>query len=53
MTAGCAHTREHHAAEHQHAPGCGHEPVQHGDQLHHPHEDHCDDHGPVEVAQQA
>ena len=37
--------------------GCGHELVPHGDhydflvngRLHHPHGDHCDDHGPVEV----
>lgn len=42
---------------HQHGPGCGHEPVPHGDhidylvdgRLHHPHEGHCDDHGPLEV----
>jgi hypothetical protein len=40
-----------------HADGCGHELVPHGDhqdylyrgRLHHPHGDHCDDHGPVEV----
>ncbi len=37
--------------------GCGHEKVPHGDhfdylvngRLHHPHGDHCDDHGPVTV----
>jgi hypothetical protein len=37
--------------------GCGHERVPHGDhfdflvngRLHHPHGDHCDDHGPVTV----
>ena len=42
---------------HQHGPGCGHEPVPHGDHvdylvdghLHHPHGNHCDDHGPVNV----
>lgn len=47
-------------------PGCGHEAVPHGDhtcyivydaagnaRLHHPHGDHCDDHGPVEVVQRA
>lgn len=51
-----------HAAEHdpshEHGPGCGHEPVPHGDHtdyivdghLHHPHGDHCDNHGPVELA---
>lgn len=46
-----------HPADHVHGPGCGHEPVPHGDHtdylveghLHHPHGDHCDDHGPVEV----
>jgi hypothetical protein len=38
--------------------GCGHEKVPHGDhfdylyegRLHHPHGDHCDDHGPVTLA---
>lgn len=48
-----------HDADHEHGPGCGHEPVPHGDHidylvgghLHHPHGDHCDDHGPVEVVQ--
>jgi hypothetical protein len=51
------HECEHHDAEHQHGPDCGHEPVQHGDHidyvvgghLHHPHGDHCDHHGPVEA----
>lgn len=46
-----------HDSKHVHGPGCGHEPVPHGDhvdylvngRLHHPHGDHCDDHGPVEV----
>jgi hypothetical protein len=40
---------------HTHGPGCGHEQVPHGDhvdylvdgRLHHPHDSHCDDHGPV------
>ena len=40
---------------HQHAEGCGHPAVPHGDHvdylvdghLHHPHGDHCDDHGEV------
>jgi len=44
-----------HPAEHAHGPGCGHEAVPHGDhvdflvdgRLHHPHDDHCDDHGAV------
>jgi hypothetical protein len=42
---------------HTHGPGCGHEPVPHGDhvdylvdgRLHHPHNGHCDDHGPVKL----
>ena len=46
-----------HADDHTHGPGCGHEAVPHGDHidylvdghLHHPHEVHCDDHGPVSV----
>jgi hypothetical protein len=46
-----------HQADHIHGPGCGHEAVAHGghvdylveDHLHHPHGDHCDDHGSVEV----
>ena len=54
-------TREHrasgHDAAHKHGPGCGHEAVPHGDhmdylvngRLHHPHGDHCDDHGPLPV----
>ncbi|MCC6488854.1 MAG: hypothetical protein IT364_15250 [Candidatus Hydrogenedentes bacterium] len=48
-----------HGAAHVHGPGCGHEPVPHGDHidylveghLHHPHGDHCDDHGPVRVVE--
>ena len=51
------HTCGGHEPGHVHGPGCGHEPVPHGDHidylvgghLHHPHGDHCDDHGPVEV----
>lgn len=46
-----------HDQDHRHGPGCGHEPVPHGDHtdylidghLHHPHGGHCDNHGPVEV----
>jgi hypothetical protein len=46
-----------HDKAHVHGPGCGHEPVPHGDHfdylvdghLHHPHANHCDDHGPVAV----
>jgi hypothetical protein len=44
-------------AGHTHGPGCGHPAVPHGDhvdylvggRLHHPHDGHCDDHGPVET----
>ena len=40
---------------HQHGPSCGHTAIKHGDHvdylvdghLHHPHGEHCDDHGPV------
>jgi hypothetical protein len=47
-----------HAADHVHGPGCGHEMVPHGDHvdylvdghLHHQHNGHCDDHGPVNQA---
>ena len=43
--------------EHKHGPECGHESIPHGDhvdyivdgRLHHPHGNHCDDHGTVEV----
>ena len=53
----CAPLNDCELEEHVHGPGCGHELVPHGDHmdylvngvLHHPHEDHCDDHGPVEV----
>ncbi|HEY7630592.1 MAG TPA: hypothetical protein VH817_07825 [Thermoleophilaceae bacterium] len=49
------HDCDHHESDHEHGPDCGHEQVQHGDHvdyvvgghLHHPHDDHCDDHGPV------
>ncbi|MCG8053621.1 MAG: hypothetical protein JAZ15_20710 [Candidatus Thiodiazotropha endolucinida] len=44
-----------HQDSHVHGPGCGHEAVPHGDhtdyivngRLHHPHGNHCDDHGPI------
>lgn len=47
-----------HLQDHTHAPGCGHQPIPHGDHvdylvaghLHHPHGAHCDDHGAVVVA---
>ena len=43
--------------DHEHGPGCGHEAVPHGDhvdyivdgRLHHVHNGHCDDHGPVDI----
>lgn len=45
-----------HETAHRHGPDCGHEAVRHGDHvdyvvgghLHHPHDEHCDDHGPLE-----
>jgi hypothetical protein len=47
-----------HDESHDHAPGCGHEAVPHGDHtdylvgghLHHAHGTHCDNHGPVQIA---
>ncbi|MCP3100800.1 hypothetical protein LZ198_18170 [Myxococcus sp. K15C18031901] len=44
-----------HAQGHTHGPDCGHEGVPHGDHvdylveghLHHVHDSHCDDHGPL------
>lgn len=53
-TAGQGHAAH---AGHVHGPGCGHEAVPHGShvdylvdgRLHHPHGDHCDDHGPATV----
>lgn len=46
-----------HDAGHRHGQGCGHEPVPHdghtdylvAGHLHHPHGDHCDDHGQVVI----
>ncbi|MCU0307909.1 MAG: hypothetical protein MUE51_09130 [Thermoleophilia bacterium] len=46
------------AAHHVHGPECGHEAVPHGDhtdflvdgRLHHVHDGHCDDHGPLATA---
>lgn len=46
-----------HDSGHVHGPGCGHEAIPHGDhicylvdgRLHHPHDGHCDDHGPITV----
>ena len=47
-----------HEKGHRHGPGCGHEAVPHGGHvdylvdghLHHPHGNHCDDHGRVQMA---
>ena len=47
-----------HGASHVHGPNCGPEAVPHGDHidylvdghLHHPHDGHCDNHGPLNVA---
>ena len=49
------HSCSDHAAGHQHGADCGHEAVPHGEHtdylvgghLHHPHGNHCDDHGTV------
>jgi hypothetical protein len=46
-----------HDQAHLHGPGCGHEAVPHGNHvdylveghLHHPHDGHCDDHGPLSM----
>ena len=51
---GAAHGHQH---GHVHGPNCGHDAVPHGDhvdylvdgRLHHPHDGHCDDHGPVQL----
>jgi len=53
-----AHDCGGHEKTHKHGPGCGHAAVPHGDHtdylvdghLHHPHRDHCDDHGVVKLA---
>jgi DNA-binding transcriptional ArsR family regulator len=50
-----SHACGEHENGHKHGPKCGHEAVPHGDHvdylvgghLHHPHGNHCDDHGPV------
>jgi len=52
---GCCEVND--CGDHVHGPDCGHEPVPHGDhidyivngRLHHPHDGHCDDHGPVKI----
>jgi hypothetical protein len=55
---GCTDAADDDPAGHVHRPDCGHDPVPHDDhtdylvngRLHHPHEDHCDDHGPLTLA---
>ncbi|WP_298770501.1 hypothetical protein [uncultured Shewanella sp.] len=47
----------HDCGNHVHGPNCGHEAIPHGDhidylvngRLHHVHNGHCDDHGPIEI----
>lgn len=51
------HSCSSHDSKHEHGPECGHDAIPHGDHtdyvvsghLHHNHDSHCDDHGPVEV----
>lgn len=51
------HTCSGHAPDHVHGPGCGHEAIPHGDHvdyivdghLHHQHNGHCDNHGPIKT----
>ena len=53
----CTHGANGHPAEHVHGSNCGHPAVPHGNhvdylvagRLHHPHGDHCDDHGPLKT----
>jgi hypothetical protein len=53
-----SHNCGEHEGSHKHGPTCGHEAVPHGDHvdylvgehLHHPHVNHCDDHGPLSKA---
>lgn len=55
---GCTGAAGGHDGTHTHGAGCGHDAVPHGDHtdylvdgtLHHPHEDHCDDHGALAAA---
>jgi hypothetical protein len=50
-----SHACAEHETAHKHGPRCGHEAVPHGDHtdyrvgthLHHAHNGHCDDHGPL------
>jgi len=52
------HTCAAHSPDHVHGLGCGHDAVPHGDHvdylvdghLHHQHDGHCDNHGPVSRA---
>lgn len=56
--AGCnQHACASHDTGHKHGPSCGHDAIAHGDHtdyvvdghLHHAHDGHCDNHGPVQV----
>lgn len=55
---GHVHALPGHASQHRHGVHCGHPAVEHNDhtdylvngRLHHPHGDHCDDHGELELA---
>lgn len=54
---GGGHTCAAHTIDHVHGPNCGHPAVPHGDHLcyivdghlHHQHNGHCDNHGPVSL----
>ncbi len=54
-TCASGHACNDHQTDHVHGSGCGHEAVPHGDHvdylvddhLHHQHNGHCDNHGPV------
>lgn len=53
----CNHSAKGHDSKHVHGPNCGHQAVPHGNHvdylvnghLHHPHDDHCDDHGTLQI----
>jgi len=54
----CEHTKN---LKHKHGPHCEHIPVYHAGhidyivdgRLHHPHGDHCDDHGPIQIVEES
>jgi hypothetical protein len=53
-----SHKCAEHNGNHTHGTNCGHQRIPHGDHddyvvgthLHHPHDGHCDDHGPMRMA---